>query len=181
MDLQATVFPSERHARLAELGLAESQLLSAVGQGLMARASCTENDAAAYPGFVAWGTTVRSLREELATSGWWRSEDGVSLVVNDGGDVAILVASGDNGTGYRNRAVSTKRGRGPKTSEQVQINRGQLHLFSPSVPTPAIDHIDQSDNRQVWMLLYHHDLQRREVRSELSLPISMGDDARPDG
>lgn len=70
MDVQATVFPSDRHPRLAELGLAESQLLSAVGQGLLARASCTENDAAAYPGFIAWGTTVRSLREELAPHSW---------------------------------------------------------------------------------------------------------------
>lgn len=95
--------------------------------------------------------------------------------------MAILVASGDNGTGNQNRVVSTKRGRGPKTSEQVQLNQGQLDLFSRNGPISAIGPIDEVGKRQVWMLLYHHDLRRREVRSELSLPFSMGEDSRPDG
>ena len=51
MDTKPTVFPHDKDARLAELGLTESSLRRAIGEGLMAFASCTENDPLNYPGF----------------------------------------------------------------------------------------------------------------------------------
>lgn len=177
MDAEATVFPVDKHARLAELGLREAWLLRAVSHGLMAWANCSENDPPTFPGFAAWAATVRTLREELAPEGWRSCDEGVSLAVNDDGNIAVLVAAGDNGTGDPTKRVSTKRSRGPKTSEQVQLNRGQLRLFPVTDPIVAVD---LPDDRQVWMLLYRRDLFARKVWCELSLPISMGDDARPD-
>ena len=177
MDAKTTVFPDDKHGRLADLGLTEELLLHAVGEGLMAWANSSEDDPPTYPGTAAWAATVRTLRVELASKGWKRVEEGVSLVKNEAGDVALLVAIGDGGTGYPTKAVSTKRSRGPKTSEQVQINRGQLQLFPLESSTAALD---MSEGRHVWMLLYRRDIAAREVRCELSLPISMGDDARPD-
>lgn len=176
MDAKAAVFPLDKHARLAELCLTESLLLRAVCQGLMAWANCTENDPPAFPGFAAWAATVRALREELAPKGWRRSEEGVSLVVNAAGDVALLVATGDGGTGDPTKPVSTEHSRGPKTFEQVLLNRGQLRLFPVDAPVFAAD---PSDYRQVWMLLYHRNPVAREVHCEFSLPVGMGDDACP--
>lgn len=175
--MDATAFPLDKHARLAELGLTETLLLRAIGQGLMAWANCTENDPPTFPGTAAWAATVRTLRDELALDGWRRIEEGVSLVANEAGDIAILVTIGDSGTGHSTKSVSTKRSRGPKTSQQVLINRGQLRLFPGDDLVAALD---LSNGRQVWMLLYRRDFVAREVRCELSLPISMGDDARPD-
>lgn len=175
MDAHSVAFP-DKQIRLAELGLAETILLRAISQGFSDWANCTENDPPSFRGLAFWAATVRSLREELAPFGWTRVEDGVSLVQNEAGDIAVMVASGDSGTGVATRQVATQRSRGPKTTEQVRINQGQLRLFSlgNEIELPADD-----VGRQVWMLLYHRDMVAREIRAELSLPIQMGDDARP--
>jgi len=178
MDAQTTTFPEDKRRRLAELGLSEEGLRRALSEGLLARLNCTENHPPAYRGMVAWGESVRALRDELAPQGWVPSNEGNSaLVVNEPGDVAITVVLGDEGTGDEAKAVSTKYGRGPKTFQHVRINAVQLALFPRDDPAP--DAVPPTPQR-VWMLLHHFDLTAREVRCELSLPIRIGDDSRPD-
>ena len=182
MNVEATIFPENKHERLAQLDLTEAILQRAIAEAAMSWANCSEHHPPSYSGYVFWGEAVRVLRDELAPFGWRAVEDGVSLVVNEMGDIAILVESGDGGTGDPRFPVSTLRGRGPKTSEQVQLNAGQLKLFA-TAPSPngTLTPLRQFASRQNWMLLHRRDLSERVVHAELSLPVSVDADGRPDG
>jgi hypothetical protein len=168
------------NTRLADLGLNEVQLAEIVRRGYVAFASCTPNDPPLYPGFSAWATMVRSLREYLLP-GWERSdENNYSLVINPAGTMAIAVATGDDATGQPDTIPTTKSSKGPSTVEAVTSNQMQLELpyvFPPvAAPTrPA----NSDDQRMTWILLVHR--AQGEVRCELSLPTSMGADGRVDG
>lgn len=178
MDAQRTKFPFDKHRRLAELDLSEKSLRRALSEGLLARLNCTENHPPAFRGQVAWGESVRALRDELAPQGWVPSNEGNSaLAVNEAGDTAVTVVLGDDGTGDETKTVSTKYGRGPKTFQHVRSNAGQLSYFSTEGSAPDIV---PPTSQRVWMLLHHLDFAEREVRCELSLPVRIGDDARPD-
>lgn len=169
----------EVDSRLAELGLDESRLAEIVRRGYVAFASCTPNDPPLYPGFSAWASMVRGLREYLLPE-WDRSdENNYSLVINPGGTIAIAVATGDDGTGRQDATPTTKSSKGPSTVEAVTTNQLQLDLpfVFPPVQTP--DRPASSEKqRMTWIFLVHR--AQGEVRCELSLPSSMGADGRVD-
>lgn len=171
--------PLDIRNRLDELGLEQEALANVVRQGYYAFISCTENDAPLYPGLAAWNQMVRALREYLLPKGWIRSNDNsFPLVINPSGTLAIAVSSGDEQTGMGELSPSTKSSKGPRTIEVVAANQEQLNLFGhePS-PVHTETHVANSDgNRMTWYLLFHRAI--NEVRCELSLPLSMGDDAR---
>lgn len=177
---QIHVETSEIASRLAELGLEEARLAEIVRRGYVAFASCTPNDPPLYPGFSAWATMVRALREYLLPK-WERSdENNYSLVVNQAGTMAIAVATGDEATGQPKASPTTKSSKGPSTVEAVTSNQMQLELpyVFPPVAAPARP-ASAEDQRMTWILLVHR--AQGEVRCELSLPTSMRTDGRVDG
>lgn len=164
--------------RLAELGLEETRIAEIVRRGYVAFASCTPNDPPLFPGFSAWASTVRGLREYLLPE-WERSdENNYSLVINPAGTIAIAVATGDDGTGRLDATPTTKSSKGPSTVEAVASNQLQLDLpfVFPPLEAPARPAADKQ--RMTWILLVHR--AQGEVRCELSLPSSMGTDGRVD-
>jgi hypothetical protein len=167
--------PVEVDAALNELGLTRQPLREAVLAGFLARDACTANDPPFLPGIYQWGRTVRVLREELATLGWARSDEGnFCTVVEPGGTFAIAVASGSEHTGIAGRETpTTKRRKGPSTAEAVHTN-AQLYLFPEFAPT-----IQAEPDRATWVLLFYCD--GKEIRAELSLPDSIGDDGHING
>jgi hypothetical protein len=169
------VQPDEVDAALAKLGLTRAPLLEAVVAGLLARHACTPNDPPFLPGIYQWGRTVRALREALAPLGWSRSDEGnFCTVVEPGGSFAIAVASGSEDTGRVGRvSPTTKRRKGPTTAEAVHTN-AQLYLFAEFAPA-----VPAEPDRATWVLLFHSD--GKELRAELSLPDSIGDDGHIDG
>lgn len=169
----------EVDSRLAELGLDENRLGEIVRRGYVAFSSCTPNDPPLYPGFSAWASMVRGLREYLLPE-WDRSdESNYSLVINPAGTVAIAVATGDDGTGRRDATPTTKSSKGPSTAEAVTTNQLQLDLpfVFPPVQAPARPASGEKQ-RITWIFLVHR--AKGEVRCELSLPSSMGTDGRVD-
>ena len=165
--------------RLAELGLNHEALAIVVRRGWHAFASCTKNDPPLYPGFAAWATTVRALREYLLPQGWDRLDDNnYPLTVNPSGSMAIVVATGDDATGRLDQSPTTKSSKGPSTVEAVATNQHQLELPFPPVIVASAEGLVE-ERRVTWMLLVHRGF--GEVRAELSLPIAMGDDGRPRG
>src|SRR4051812_37481362 len=85
---------------LARLQLREQPLLTAAMQGYLARTNCTANHPPLFPSFVAWGETVRALREQLAPAGWVRNDEkNYSRAVHPDGHIAIAVATGNEATG----------------------------------------------------------------------------------
>jgi hypothetical protein len=168
--------PDDVDAALAALGITRDPLMNAVMAGLLARDSCTENDPRFFPGIFQWGRTVRALREETAILGWTRSDEGnFCTAVEPEGKFAIAVASGCENTGCKPPATpTTKRRKGPSTAEAVNAN-AQLYLFAELAPAAQSD----SPDRVTWILLFYRD--REEIRAELSLPDSIGDDGHING
>ena len=166
--IQTHIEVSDVYGRLAELGLAETKLAEIVRRGYVAFASCTPNDPPLYPGFSAWATMVRGLREYLLPD-WERSdENNYSLVINPAGNVAIAVATGDDATGHSDAIPTTKSSKGPSTLEAVTSNQIQLELpyVFPPVPAPARP-ANPDEQRMTWILLVHR--AQNEVRCELSI------------
>lgn len=116
-------------ARLTELGLTGEILTRAVERGDAEASMCTAHDPVTIPGSVRWGRTVRSMRDDLAPSGWTKSEDdGLATVVHPDRKLAIAVALGDEGTGVAEAEPKTKYQRGPASQTRVLFN-AQLMLF----------------------------------------------------
>jgi hypothetical protein len=171
--------PVEVQSRLAELGLDPEALAHVIKRGYVAFTMCTVNDPPLFPGFAAWAQTVRALREYVVPQGWRRcDENNYSLVINPTEDMAIAVATGDDGTGCFDAVPTTKSSKGPSTAEAVVANQAQL-TFEFEVPEASV--VDDGDDdsveeRMTWLLLVHRG--EGELRSELSLPLSMGTDGR---
>ncbi len=166
--------PDEVDAALAALGLRLEPLLEAIRAGYLARASCTANDAPFYPALSQWNRTVRVLREKLLVEGWSKSDDGnYCVVISPDGSIAIAAASGCENTGNSTLLPTTKSAKGPNTVDAVLVNAMQLR-FPGIIQSPRAEAVD---GRVTWLLLFH--CNERELRAELSLPASMGDDGRP--
>lgn len=166
---------NEVDVALSNLGLTPAPLFEAVIAGLLARDACTANDPPFLPGIYQWGKTVRALREALAPLGWSRSDEGnFCTVVEPGGSFAIAVASGSEDTGRADGQMpTTKRRKGPSTADAVHAN-AQLDLFEEFAPT-----VTTEPDLATWFLLFYGDTD--EIRAELSLPNSIGDDGHIDG
>jgi hypothetical protein len=172
----------ERAQRLAELGLDELLLRQAVEQGLAQWATCTLNHPPSYPGYSAWGETVRALRDLLAPFGWIRSnETNLPFTVNEAQTLAVSVATGDEATGREDETPCTKSSKGPGTADAVAANARQLRLFPIDVRPEDLARLKGDGRRMTWLLLFHRDEQGRQVRCELSRPTSMSENERVDG
>jgi hypothetical protein len=157
-------------ARLKELGLTREILVDSAKQGHLAFIGCTINHPPLLPGILAWGETVRSLREYLAPDDWSRSdENNYSLVISPGGKIALAVATGDEETGLENGHPSNKARKGRATRRAVNQNQMSFD-FGPAAALPDINPSDE-EKRATWILLLHRD--DNEVRLELSLPASI--------
>lgn len=160
---------------LARLGLTAEALLTAVKRGYLARTNCTPNHPPLYAPIVAWGETVRVLREQLAPLGWQRQDDrNYARTLHPSGRTAIAVATGNEATGLANEVPMTKSAKGPITQEAVEINRVQAWLpgMEPTVAVAEQDVVAPT----TWFLLIHH--ADDELRAELSLPCAIGADNR---
>lgn len=168
--------PDAAAAALSRLDIAEEPLLASAMQGYLARIDCTANHPPLFPSFVAWGETVRALREQLAPVGWLRNDEkNYSRVMHPGGRIAIAVATGDEATGVASLTPSTKSAKGPSTAEALEVNRAQAWL--PGMEPP--DTVEEDDDKPpvtTWVLLIHH--ADNEIRAELSLPYDTGADGR---
>jgi hypothetical protein len=116
---------------------------------------------------------VRALRETLLPRGWLRcNDDNFPLTVHPSRQFAIQIATGDEGTGIAGATPSTKQSKGPKTAEAISANQVQLNLF------PALQVPEPEATQLTWILLIHRC--PKEVRCELSLPVSIGSHGRVD-
>lgn len=172
VDLHFDVFAIER--RLAAVGLTVDVLLDAVRAGYFARSACSELDPPMYPGQTMWAHTVRRLRQGTAPLGWKPDSASNYCVALSPQGIAIAVATGDSNTGRIDATPSTSSPKGPCTLEAVAANQLVLDLGPPNgeslAQTPDVP------ERQTWLLLIH--LDQSEVRSELSLPLSLDDQDR---
>ena len=160
--------PEDAERRLRELRLTAEILLEAIRAGEAARQNCGSLVPRWFPGSSASANTTRSLREQLIPLRWEMNEDGGYSRTISPDRVAIVVATGNAGTGTASSPSSTKYPKGPATVEAVEANLLQLEfelgglsqLLSQEAPAVAVD--------QLWILLVAR--VGREVRGELSRP-----------
>lgn len=159
--------------RLDELGLNETTLVEAVLYGLQYRLGATANDPKASLGMTVWGKVTRGLRDRLILEGWSAETDrGFEMTVHPGREYAISVAAGEWDTGIEGGNPSTSSEKGPVTREAVERSeQASFKGIDPQQDWPADE--TKPPPHHIWMLLYHADKKRQEIRIELSLPAGM--------
>ncbi len=164
--------------RLAELGIELSVLVEALKAGCLARQACTELDPRMFPGSAMWAVTVRQLRLGLIPRGWSYSEAGnYSRTMSGDGSLVIVVATGDEATGFPDETPTTQSRKGPRTVEVVATNANQLDLpFIWPLDTPQNP---ESGDATTWLLLVH--FAGSKVRAEVARPVSFDDTLRVRG
>jgi len=154
----------EADARLADLGLDTEGVSIALELALGDRLACTTFDPPMFAGQTRSARLVRYLREEyVGRRGGWRPEDSsnYSLLVDETGELAVQVATGNEATGDALRSPRLAHTKGEMTERSVNRNAQQLNLFSgepddvPAGPT-------------TWVLLVNE--RHGELFAELSLP-----------
>jgi hypothetical protein len=169
--------PIDAQNRLAKLGLTEELLLQPVLRGQAEARSRTDNHPPMYRGLTPWGETTCALREILSPEGWTRCDEGnLPFTVNKEGTLAIIVATGDQNTGNKVINPCTKSVKGPQTIKAVEENDRQNTLFPMKLDTADVKKMCEVGGRETWMLLFHRDLETREVRCELSRPINVDEE-----
>ena len=165
-------YPLEVDDRLAELGLAQAHLWSALAAGLQHKVSLTDNNTAAIRGIGTWDAIHMRLREQLRPLGWLRDEPGnFATTVHPSGGHCIAVLSGDGATGHEslrptNRHPKRKRMRAAIKDNEVAVGR-QRH-FGQLAPAQW-----QGLPRVTYFLLHHIDEDTRTIQAELSLPVAL--------
>lgn len=165
--------PLDRAQRLRQLGLADEELTAAVEVGQFSAANCTANNPSLQKAIVAWGDTIRALREVKIPQGWQRYDEAHQqpLVLNPKGTLAITAAAGDEYTGIKERNPATKSSKGSLTESAIKSNSLKYTLWGD---------IRKPNTRETWILLYYRDKVTLEIRSELSLPVDMNSEKQVD-
>lgn len=155
---------------LNSLGLS-TELLAEVGTRILAAyLQATPNDASSAAGSYAYFAAVRALRDVLSLHGWEPyKKQNLEMVAPPSGEIAVLPSSGDKFTGFDGIDPKTKNQKGSQTKELVSFNRNQGFLFPEMEPKSLPS--EDSDAVPTWVLLYHVDTTRAEMRMELALPV----------
>jgi hypothetical protein len=180
--MHAKVFEdhSDIAARLAGLGpgLTEEVIVYAVSRGEDARLTCNKYDPLTLGGTLAWGRTIRGLREVLCPTFDWElcRAGGLETVVSPDGQVAITVTTGNSDTGRRTSPRSKYR-KGIVTQGVVSQNQ-QLWLFPPEGGDFSASRPQNFSppDRKTWILLI--DSSEEGIYCELSLPVAIDSDGR---
>lgn len=166
-NLAALPGDDDHNVQLAVLGLTVEQLDEARGRAQHDVDECTSLDPPGSRGQVRHMRTVRYLREVLIPHGWVPDDTGnVGAVVSPDGTIAIVVTTGDTGTGLLSYTPKTKYPKGAVTQRRVRQNV-QLNLFEDLTEEPLHDDLDEP-SRTTWVLLQHP--AGNAVRAELSCP-----------
>lgn len=171
--------------RLKELGLDVETLHAALRAGLAERNACTPNDPPGFGGLIAWGRTVRRLRELLIVRDWKRTNSRrLAAVLSPEESVAVAVSTGDERTGLDGAPPQTRYAKGPAWEAAVEENLEQLAWTIPGMVAEAEAELEDTDidddrlNRVTWVFMFH--VGADETRCELSMPQNIGPDFKLD-
>lgn len=153
--------------RLAELGIPLNLLAHSLRAGYAESDLTTAAHPVTFPGILVWGVATGELRTGLAQRGWRLDDtDNVARAISPDGDVTVVVVSGNEYTGMRNKydKMDARRARGPAGIRIVKENEQIALIFEEDVSRGQTDLVRNLDG--TWFLLHHRvdDI----IRSELS-------------
>lgn len=163
--------------RLAQMGLRVAYLEAAVRRGHDVASRCLPVHPKTYRGQVMWAETVGELRTQVfdLNDRWDQGQtDNYETAYHSERSIAIAVVGGDANTGVRAfNPPRAARKRGPITAKRLVRNAmGQQPFDLPEFKVPP-----QDDELCVtWFYLLR--ARKEEMYSELSLPLSLGEDGR---
>ena len=169
----------ESYNALESLGLRQEWLTEVCIRALAAFNQATQFDAANAAGSYAYFAAVRAIREILCPQGWQMLRlKNLEITKNPIDKTTIIVSSGDEHTGIRDKVPSSKNRKGRQTQLVIDTNQMQLTFWEDSTVEKQIE----DELGPTWILLYHIDLKKFQLRLELSLPIEMDiDELRVNG
>lgn len=160
---------SEQIEEIEKLGLKPEWLQRVCMRALAAYNQKTTNDALIAGGLYTYLEAVKSLRDELCPKGWLKkARNNVELVTNLEKGLSVMVSSGNSDTGMKHgNPPKTKNPKGIQTQKYVLLNNKQMVIPSMkrSIKSVSFSH--------TWILLYHIDEGKKQMRLELSLPVKM--------
>lgn len=166
---------------LLSLGLTADILTTVIEQLFHAFKLTGPNMPKSSPGTNAWARGIEVLREETIPLGWTPDEpNNQPRALSPDKKVAITVSSGDANTGNPNKSPQTRNDKGSQTSKCAKYNSQQGELFpadSKIVSMPRKSALSE----ELWIILFYIDVDKSEVRYELSRPTSMGENSKVNG
>lgn len=165
---------------LEKVGVAREILVKAAQRGFAERALSHPCDPKTAPGTDAWRYSVRSLRDDLLGEENWRQDDpkNLPLIINDALGVNITVSSGDEMTGVYPGTPKTRNPKGALLEEAVKRNVLQGEMFPETLPV-SVTKYEKTVSNKTWIFLIY--ITDEEIRAELSLPNSYGENDHLDG
>ena len=112
--------------RLPAFGLTVDVVASALGAADRESAHCSDLDPPILEGLLRWGRATRALREQLVPNGWaYDNPNNLARTIHPSGDFAVVLATGDEGTGLPGSGAGPRHARGSATEQAIHAN-GQL-------------------------------------------------------
>ena len=122
-----------------------------------------------YSGIVAHNEVLHGLCSMLRDRGWKDLErKNHLLIAHPDSGVTFGVSSADQDTGIREGDPCTRYAKGSMTRRVVIANHLRFDQTTPTFPKPALL------RRNTYLLLFYDDIDRKQIRLEISRPLFMG-------
>ena len=119
-------------ARLAALDLTVDVVATALAAADSESAHCTDLDPPILEGLLRWGRATRALREQLVPQGWtYDNPNNLARTIHPSGDFAVVLATGDEGTGLPSSGAGPRHARGLGLQRSVGNAAVAGHLGGP--------------------------------------------------
>lgn len=170
-------FKDETTAKeLLGMGLVQDDLTDAISYGWSFRINNEKSlDVPLWGGTSQWAQTIYKLRLNMVSKGWKANDDkNLSKIVSPNKKIAIIVSSGDGGTGREGVPVKTKNQKGKLVD--LIINNNLKSIRQISMFENSDEFLNKNicfDVKEIWYLLFFYDETKKEIRCELSLPIQV--------
>jgi hypothetical protein len=166
--------PTDVANRLEKLGWTFDELMEIVHAMVRARNDCTENDPIGAPGYMAWKTGTRRLREIGRPKGLEKDEtDQIPSAVDPKRGLKFTVSNTDDGTSLKDRIPQNNNRKGPGLDRIVKKNQETLfdYMDAPYKVIPLSTAKKQPGIIQCWHLCVYNEVD--DVRAELSCPVGV--------
>ena len=154
--------------RLTALDLSVEVIANVLRRADAEADTCSELDPPIMQGLLRWGRANRYLREELIPLGWSHDNPrNLARTIHPSGDLAIVIATGDDGTGVADYDAGPRHSKGYATEQAIHAN-GQLAFEFGALVHASQQGVTAGVALRTWLLLFH--AEREVFRVELSLP-----------